>query len=143
MNFFTFYCLNLPQPYQLIPQIQVVVDNTSDHQMQALIQQLNEMDRKNGRQTWHCNSSLAPIKKLGLILKSMCCNRMSRKSVATCYWFQIFYTSNICQQNLKPDTCEPLQYQGLHKPVYQIYGTAIMYLRQVPGFNIDIYIILK
>ncbi len=27
----------------------------------------------------------------------------------TCYWFQIIF-----QQTLKPDTCEPLQYQHLH-----------------------------
>ncbi len=34
---------------------------------------------------------------------------MCRKSVVTCYWFQIIYkTSNGSQYSLKPDTCEIL-----------------------------------
>ena len=49
-----------------------------------------------------------------------------------------FYTSNIMSIELKPDTCEPLQFT-YH--VYYIHVASSMYLRHVPGFHIGIYII--
>ena len=51
-----------------------------------------------------------------------------------------FHTSNICQKNLKPVTCEPLQYKALYSLFIRstMYVTAIMYLRQVTGFSIVI-----
>ena len=64
-------------------------------------------------------------------------SRMSQKSIATCYLFQIIFVLQTSQQNLKPGICERLQYESLHN---MIYATTIMYLRQVAGFNIDIYI---
>ena len=53
-----------------------------------------------------------------------------------------FCASNTCQKDLKPDTCEPPTILRVYM-LLDLCLTSIMYLRQVSGFNIDIYIYLN
>ncbi len=51
------------------------------------------------------------------------------------------YTSNLCQQILKPGACEPLQYQGLHNTfIINLYNHKQI-IATSGWYNIDIDII--
>ena len=50
-----------------------------------------------------------------------------------------FYTSNVCQSNLKQDTCDPYNISVYTEHVYWIYVTSIMYLRLRQHRNVDKY----